>query len=112
MRKIVSYDERNDIFFIHNGFLKGEKFYGNEMIGDLVLDVSTKRRIVGIEILNATRYLKPFGITEEILTALTDAHLEATLTHDSATLSLILQTKNKEIPVKIAVALETPIPVF
>lgn len=106
MRKIVSYDEKNDLFFIHNGFQKGEKFYTNEMIGKLVLDLSTKKRIVGIEILDASLYLKEFGVTEKDLEELKDAELTAELHDSKATLLLILKTKRKEIPLKIAAPLE------
>ncbi len=106
MVKHLSYDKRFDILFVHNGFQKGDKFFGNEMIGDLVLDVSTKKRIVGIEILNASLYLKDFGVTEMDLKELKDAELTAELHKNQANLLLTLKTKRKEIPLKITAPLE------
>lgn len=58
----MNYDAENDILFMHKGFSKYEKFKGNIDAGDIVLDMSTKGRIVGIEILNASEFLKAFKI--------------------------------------------------
>ena len=111
MSKRFDYAKEHDIFAVHNGFQEGDKFFGNEMIGDLVLDVSTQKRIVGIEVLNASQYLEKFGVDEEILSNLIDVDLTATLHSDGATVTLVLKTKKATIPIKIAVQLETPLPI-
>ena len=51
------YDAQNDIFSIHKGFLQGEHFERNDEHRDLILDISTRERIVGIELMNASRIL-------------------------------------------------------
>ena len=108
---ISSYDKRNDIIAFHKGFATGEKFDGNLDIGDLILDMSTKGRVRGLEIMNATEFLKDFGITEKILENLISAQFEAALKPGSILISISLKAKNMihDIPVKIAVQLSEPI---
>ena len=104
--EILSYDTRNDILFIHKGFSSDEKFNGNLDIGDLILDMSTKNRIRGIEIMNACKFFKVFNITEEILENLTGVEFTAQMQQNGVIISLIFKSLNKEIPAKIAVPLE------
>src|SRR3989338_9161372 len=76
MGKLLSYDKENDILVIHRGFTSDEKFKGNIDVGDIVLDVSTNGKIRGIEVFNASQFLKPFvekGNEESILNNLLDA---------------------------------------
>ncbi len=56
------YDKENDILAVHKGFDSGERFASNVTAGDLVLDVSTRGRVRGIEILNARGFLADAGI--------------------------------------------------
>ena len=98
--KNFSYDKRFDILSVHNGFQPDEKFAGNEIIGDLVLDTSTKKRVVGIELFNASEFLKVN------LDDIKDADLEASWDGDCVTIELILKFKNHQIPAKIAVPIE------
>jgi len=108
MTKIVSYDKENDILSIHKGFDKDEKFKGNIDVGELVLDVSTRGRIRGIEIMNATEFFKDFDIGKSILENLKDANFTASLNPNRIMLGILVKTENKEIPAKIAVPLEVP----
>ena len=62
MARIISYDKENDILVAHKGFSEGERFKGNIDIGDLVLDMSTKMRVRGIEISNASKAAIPTAI--------------------------------------------------
>lgn len=107
MNKEISYDKKHDILAIHKGFRNGEKFKGNIDIGNLILDVSTKGRIVGIEILNVSKFLKDFKIKQGVLNEMKDADFNATMKHNNIMINLILKSKDQEIPAKIAVPLET-----
>ncbi len=104
-KKTISYDKENDILFIHKGFSPDEKFKGNLDAGNLVLDLSTKGRVKGIEILNATAFLKNFEIGMEALENLTDADFDAVTNPDSITISLLLKSKRTENKAKIAIAM-------
>jgi uncharacterized protein YuzE len=113
----VSYDKQNDILAVHKGFSAGEKFKGNIEVGDLVLDLSTRMRIRGIEIMNASEYLKEFlelaHTKENVLQNLKDVKFNAEVKGESITLALVLVAsfagKQEEIPAKIAVPMTEPI---
>ena len=76
---------------VHKGFSAGERFKGNIEIGDLILDLSTKMRIRGIEILNAWEYLKEFlkaaKAGKNILERIKDIKFNATIKGNSTTLA-------------------------
>lgn len=110
MTKLVSYDKYNDILAIHKGYSNDEKFKGNIDVGQLVLDVSSKGKIRGIEIINATKFFKEFNITKKILETIIDAHFTASIKPSSIILGITIKAKNieEEIPAKIAVPLEVP----
>lgn len=110
MNKIVSYDENNDILMIHKGFSKDEKFKGNIDVGELILDVSTKGKIRGVEIINATNFFKEFEISKKILKDIIDANFNTNIKPNSIILGIIIKAKNikQEIPAKIAVPLNVP----
>lgn len=98
----ISYDKKNDVLFIHKGFSKDEKFKGNIDVGDIVLDMSTKGRIRGIEILNASEFLKTFNIRKSVLTNLDDARFKTQTRHNGIVIELVFISHKKEIPTKIA----------
>lgn len=109
MVKVLSYDKENDILFIHKGFTPDEKFRGNIDAGELVLDVSTKGRVRGIEIMNASDFLREFKINKIHLENLTDAKFNVSIRPDSIIIGILFVAKNKEeIPAKIAVPLKSP----
>ncbi|MBW2990382.1 DUF2283 domain-containing protein [Candidatus Woesearchaeota archaeon] len=103
-KKIISYDKENDILFIHKGFSNDEKFKGNIDAGNLVLDISTKGRVKGIEILNASLFLKEFDIRKKALEDLKDADFNASTKPDNIMISLLLKAKQTQKTMKIAVA--------
>ena len=109
MTKTISYDKEYDILTIHKGFNEDEKFKGNIDVGDLILDVSTKGKIKGIEIMNATKSFKDFNIKKSNLEDMSDANFNATIKPDSIILGIIVKSKQREIPAKIAVPLKTPV---
>lgn len=109
MDKHVFYDKGNDILSIHKGFAGDERFKGNIDAGDLVLDVSTKGRIRGIEIMNAASFLKEFGMEKKMLEELAGAEFNACMKPNSIVIGMVLKAKNirNGISAKIAVPLET-----
>lgn len=109
--KKIGYDEENDILSIHKGFSSDERFKGNIDVGELVLDVSTKGRIRGIEIINATRFFKEFSIEKKTLKSLIDAQFNATVGPNSIMVGIVFKAKNvkHEITAKVAVPLEAPV---
>ncbi len=108
--KLLFYDKNNDILAIHKGFSSDENFKGNIDAGQLVLDVSTKGRIVGIEIMHATEFFALFKIGEDILENLEDAKFTVTMNPNGIMLGISFKVKNREeeIPAKIAVPLKVP----
>lgn len=95
------YDEQNDILVVHNGFSSDESFETNMMYGDLIVDISTKGVIKGIELWNASEFLKSFGLTPLMLESLNAVELK---TKDQLVeLSFII--KNHELPILVKVAL-------
>ena len=108
--KLVFYDKENDILAIHKGFTSDEKFKGNIDVGELILDVSTKGRIRGIEIMNATNFFKEFEIGKDALENINDVKFNASIKPNSIIIGIIIKSKNiqNEISAKIAVPLEIP----
>jgi uncharacterized protein YuzE len=105
MAKTVDYDKRFDSLFVHNGFASDEKFRGNVVVGDIVLDTSTKGRVVGVEVLNASRFFGKDGVGEDVLDNLSDVELSVSNEDDVIVMSLVFKTKSQKIPAKIAVPL-------
>lgn len=110
MAKIVSFDKENDILTIHKGFSLDEKFKGNLVAGDLILDISTRNRIKGMEILNATDFFKDFKIERKFMENLSDANFSAIMKPSGTLITLILKSQliEREISMKVAVPMETP----
>jgi len=111
MANIISYDEENDILSIHKGFSSDEKFKGNIDVGELILDVSTKGRIRGFEVMNATKFFREFSIEKKTLKSLTDANFSASVKPTIIILGIVLKAKNisHELLAKVAVPLEVPV---
>ena len=113
MGKVVSYDKESDILVVHRGYTSDEKFKGNIDVGDIVLDVSTNGKIRGIEVFNASQFLKAFvekGNEESILSKIIDADFNTTVKPNGIIISLVIKSKNQsEVPATIAVPLEKPI---
>ena len=101
MEKVTSYDKRNDILFIHKGF-EDEEFDGNLDIGDLILDMSTKGRVRGIEIMNASRFLEAF-LSGRDLHDMTAADFTAERTGSGIAITINFTIRDDSVPAKIAV---------
>lgn len=103
MVEYFNYEKENDILAMHKGFYTDERFKGNVDIGDLILDVSSKGRIVGIEILNASKFLKEFNLK---LNDIKTADFKTAIKHNNILISLILKFDERIEPIKIAVPLQ------
>lgn len=73
-----------------------------------MLDVSTRGKIRGVEILNATSFLKEFNVGRKILENLSDAPFDAQIKPSRIIMSLVLKSDKVEYAAKIAVPLEVP----
>ncbi|MBD3313548.1 DUF2283 domain-containing protein [Candidatus Woesearchaeota archaeon] len=107
MAKRISYDMENDILAVHKGFSSDERFKSNIDAGDFVLDISTKERVRGIEVMNASKFFKEFKIGREMLENIENADFNATIKPDSIIVSIVIKSRDlkEEMPVKIAVPL-------
>ena len=63
---MLDYDKENDILFIHRKDIK-TKGSVEIMGGDIVIDFSKDKEVVGIEIMSASELLKNFDITKGML---------------------------------------------
>lgn len=109
MNKITSYDSENDILVVHKGFSDDEKFKGNITIGDLVLDMSTKSRIRGIEVMNASKFFDNFRIEKGILENIRRVTFDSAVRQDGIILKIVFTTveASEIIPATIAVPMQT-----
>jgi len=98
----MQYDKENDILSIHKGFADDEIFDGNMVAGDLVLDMSSKGRVRGIELLNASKFLKDLGIPKTALLNLREGDFVAESKPNGIFLNLILKGE-KTVSAKLAV---------
>jgi len=105
------YDDKDDIFVIHKGFAQDERFKGNIDVGDLILDLSTRGRIRGLEILNASDFLKGFKISEEMLKTMETADFNASIKPNGIIVDMIIKSKLKTetLPARIMLPLESPV---
>ena len=105
-KKLISYDLDCDILFIHNGYDADEKFKGNFDIGDIVLDVSNKGKVRGIEVMNASEYLQ---LNTDVLNHLTDFEFQVDQYKNRIGITLVLIAdqikKEKDIIVPLVMAL-------
>ena len=63
---MLDYDKENDILFIHRKDVK-TKGSVEVMGGDIIIDFSKDKEVIGIEIMNASELLKNFDITKDML---------------------------------------------
>jgi uncharacterized protein YuzE len=97
-KTFLDYDRKNDILYLY----KQGKFKGNVEVGDFVLDFDKEKRVMGLEILNASENLRNLGITKQILTQATEAKLKSHQKNSSILISFVLSIAGKETPALIA----------
>ncbi|MBU0761066.1 MAG: DUF2283 domain-containing protein [Nanoarchaeota archaeon] len=69
-----NYDSFSDRLFI-SCKNENEKVYGSVRVLNLTIDFTTENKAVGVEIVQASKYLKSLNINPEILNKLTNAEL-------------------------------------
>ena len=84
------YDPEIDDLFI---YYSNSKSKGSIEIGDIILDLNSKKELVGIELLNASKFID----NKEILKGLKECKLEIRKQNGWMILKLKLIGKNKEI---------------
>lgn len=93
-----NYDKENDILSVHKGFDSDEKFDGNIDAGDVILDISSTGRVIGIEILNASSFFKEYNIALQVLSG-----VDFEASSPGNIINMVLRTREKQVPAKIAV---------
>lgn len=106
MEKIVSYDEQNDLLMIHNGYKRSEKFDGCIDLGSIVLDVSNKGQIRGIEFIGATDILSDYKITKKDLMNMKEASFSAIGSKQGIILKVKFILAKREIPTVISMPIQ------
>jgi len=106
--KTIDYDEAEDILFVHEGFKADERFKGNIDLGNLIFDVSTKGRVVGVEIMNATEFFKGLGLDPKLLNSISDFSIKSRVTREYLIVFLNIKAKKVDVKIPIPVALATP----
>ncbi|MFH1649733.1 MAG: DUF2283 domain-containing protein [Candidatus Woesearchaeota archaeon] len=99
MKKYALYDKENDIFCVHLGFNTDEEFGGNLGAIPVIFDVSTKGRIVGIEVLDASVFFAKYGISKEMLSSMEDANITFSRNDANVSMQLTLQLKSEKVSV-------------
>ena len=99
------YDNESDIFFIHKGFSPEESFTGNIDLGNIILDLSSKGRIRGIEIMHATQFLAGRNISKTVLHSFRRADFNIHLTNKAILITLSFEHIGSIIPAEISVPL-------
>lgn len=105
MEKVIFYDKKNDILSVHKGFASDEKFKGNVDVGDIVLDLSNKARVRGIEIMHASSFFREFGISKKMLESIENLDFRANVKPNGIFIGLSIIGKEIEQKIPIAVPL-------
>ncbi len=101
------YDYENDDLFLYD---KDCKSSGSVEIGDVVLDFDKRKGLVGIEITDATSFIRllipqnQFRITKKALSNLSACKVESRTRDNFLFIKIILlMSKNLEIPVNLSI---------
>lgn len=98
-----SYDSKMDDLFI---FDTSSKSKGSIEIGDLILDLDKNKKIVGVEIINATKFLKNLDvkITKAFLEGLKNAKFDLAKQKNWTFLKINLTSANQKLNPIVSVA--------
>lgn len=94
-----SYDKDNDDLLLFNPKSKSK---GSVEIGDIVLDFNSKKELVGIQIINASKFLKEISnekinVVKEILSNLKECKLDIKQSNNLLIIRFYLTGDKKEI---------------
>ncbi len=87
-----SYDQENDDLFMFNPESKSK---GSIEFGDLVLDFNKKKELVGIQMMNASKFLKEILDEEVDLGSLEECKVEIKVQNNLLLIKIGLFTKSK-----------------
>ena len=108
MTTVFDYDDNRDSLFISIK-KKNERVQGSAKLGELALDFTREGRIVGIEIIHVSDFLKKFDIDAESMKKIEEAELAVSYRRDSIAIWVYLKIKGKkETKFPIFVSTETP----
>lgn len=91
-----SYDQENDDLFLHKPRAKSR---GSVELGDLILDYNSKKVLVGLQIMNASKIIKDFSDEDvmEVLVGLKKCKVETIQKEGLLVIKIHLSSKQKEI---------------
>lgn len=95
-RTSVSYDKEEDILSL----LNSENVNESVRIGDIVIDLDTQLRIVGIEIFNATDFFRSFNVSREALSDIKEATLRVHSSNNWSSMIVILHSEVTGQPIE------------
>ena len=100
-----SYDRENDDLFLYNPKSKSKR---SVEIGDLVLDYNSKKELVGIQILNASKFIKDFvdvkgSSIKDILNNLEECKVDVKAKSNMLIIKIYLHAKEKDLSPVISV---------
>ena len=103
-----SYDEENDDLFLYNSNSRSK---GSVEIGNLIMDYNNKKEFVGLQIINASKFLKDISNGEtlntikKLLKNLKDCKMEVKPKNNLLIIKVYLFSKMKEISPVLSVPL-------
>ena len=102
-----SYDKENDDLFLYDPKSKSK---GSVEVGDLILDFNHKKELVGIQIMNASRYLKDISASKEtiaymrtLLNGLKECKVDVTAKNNVMIIKIHLKNGSKQASPVISV---------
>jgi len=95
------YDPENDSLFVY----RKAKIKGSVDIGYFVIDISTEGKVIGVEILNVSEFLKNLGINDpkEFMNSIKNAGFRAVYQPDSIVVYFMIYSKVKQVTSSVAV---------
>ncbi len=100
-KKNFDYDELTDSLLITRK-KEGEKVQGSAEIGNLTIDFTKDGRIVSVEFMNISKFLKIISINPEILKKLTEVNLIVQEQRGAVSIFAILRTPQTKQAIPIA----------
>ena len=102
------YDDFSDRLFI-SCRSENEEVYGSVRVLNLIIDFTTENKAVGVEIMQASKYLESLGINPEILDRLTNVELVFNQRRDGYLIYFILHAENQVERIPYNIIAEKPI---
>lgn len=105
---VFAYDDFSDRLLI-SCKRKEDKIYGSARVLNLILTFTTNKKVVGIELKNASKYLKSLKIDPTILNHLTEAEITFQQQRDGYLIYFLLRSNKKIERIPYNVISEEPI---